>query len=577
MQHPIRTLASVVASQPQAIALSHQAHQQWHHLSYQDLWQQLLVAGSAIRQLAEHAPVAIYSNNCPQWLITDLGAMAAGNVVVPIYATSTVAQLNHILSDSDARLAFVGEQAQYDILAEAKPECLETLVLLSDDINTQPLPYQQLSWQAFLDCEQEAIAEPGNAPLADLATLIYTSGTTGNPKGVMLDYQALASTIAQHQQELAFKPQMRSLAMLPFSHIFERAWSLFVLCSGGHNYLLHDPNELRSALPTVKPEVMCVVPRVLEKVYSTVHDKVAHASMVKRLMFKAATAIGWRSFKRQSYGLSYRLADKLVLSKLRDTMGGALQMVPCGGAKLDENVNKFFQSIGIPVMCGYGLTETTATVSFNRVADRSISDNGRTLPSVEVKLGKNNEILVRGDTVMRGYYNMPEATAEAFSDGWFKTGDAGALDATGRLVVTERLKELMKTSNGKYIAPQRIEGMVGKDAWIEQVAVIADSRHYVSALIVPAFESIEAWAHEQQIAFRNQLELLQNKEVREHFQQRLKSLQSELPNFEQIKKFTLLPRQFSMELGEITPTLKLRRKVIMERFQAEIEAMYKPA
>lgn len=575
MQHPIQSLQAIAEKQPGAKAISFQASQQWHHLSYADLWQQIQLLASSLQALAKQAPIAIFSQNTPRWLLTDFSAMRSGNVVVPVYATNTGEQLKHILNDSGASVLFVGEQAQYDIVVASQPQGIEALVLMSDNIQTTDLPYQQLTWQQFADLAGEL--SPLETDLDRLATILYTSGTTGNPKGVMLDFRALASTIAQHQSELAFKPETRSLALLPFSHIFERAWSMFVICSGGHNFVLHDPNELRTALPEVKPEVMCVVPRVLEKVYSSVHDKVAHASPVKKLMFKFALYQGSKAFRTGKHGPMYRLADKLVLAKLRALLGGSLQMVPCGGAKLDNSVNAFFQAIGVPVLCGYGLTETTATVCFNRVSERSIKDNGRRLPAVEVKIGKNDEILVRGDTVMKGYFNLPKATAETFEDGWFKTGDAGYLDENGRLVITERIKELMKTSNGKYIAPQRIEGMVGKDAWIEQVAVIADSRHYVSALIVPAFEALEEWANEQQIAFKNKLELLQNKEVRDHFNKRLKTLQVELANFEQIKKFTLLPREFSMEMGEITPTLKLRRKVIMERFQQEIDAMYKPA
>ncbi|WP_199671114.1 AMP-dependent synthetase/ligase [Salinibius halmophilus] len=577
MQHPIVSLQAQVASQPNAHALSFQAAQQWHHLTYQALWQQVETLAGSITQVAELSPIAIFSNNCPEWIVSDLAAMATGHVVVPIYATSTAEQLNHILTDSAAKLVIIGEQAQYDVLVQAQPEGVETVVVISNKVVMQTdLPYQQFTWQQFvaLDCPAATLK---TNDLDKLATLIYTSGTTGNPKGVMLDFKALASTIEQHQQELGFKPQTRSLAMLPLSHIFERAWSLFVLCSGGHNYILRDPQALRDALPEVQPQAMCVVPRVLEKVYSTVHDKVAHASPVKKLLFKFSIAQGERAFATGKQGVLYRLADKLVLSKLRATLGGKLELVPCGGAKLDEKVNQFFQALGVPVMCGYGLTETTATVCFNRANARSIADNGSPLPKVEVKIGAKNEVLVRGDTVMRGYYNLPTATSEAFEDGWFKTGDAGYLDEHGRLVITERIKELMKTSNGKYIAPQRIEGVVGKDSWIEQIAVVADSRHFVSALIVPAFEALEAWANEQQIAFKDKMELLQNHQVREHFNQRLKELQSELANFEQIKKFTLLSREFSMELGEITPTLKLRRKVIMERFQQEIEAMYKPA
>ncbi|MGL4466834.1 MAG: AMP-dependent synthetase/ligase, partial [Plesiomonas shigelloides] len=272
---------------------------------------------------------------------------------------------------------------------------------------------------------------------------------------------------------------------------------------------------------------------------------------------------------------SFRMADKLVLSKLRGALGGRTRFMPTSGAKLDDKINLFFQSIGINIKYGYGMTETCATVSCWEDDEYRFGSIGTPLPGVEVRIGEENEIQVRGPTVMRGYFNKPEETARTFTeDGWLKTGDAGQLDAQGNLFITERIKDLMKTSGGKYIAPQMIEGTLGQDRFIEQIAVIADTRKFVSALIVPCFESLEDYARSVNIKYQDRMELLRHSQVMEMFEQRLKAMQKELARFEQVKRFTLLPEAFTMERGELTPTLKLRRKIITQRYEREIEAMY---
>ncbi|GAB1103278.1 MAG: long-chain fatty acid--CoA ligase [Shewanella algae] len=530
----------------------------------------------------------ILSHNCPQWTCVDVGVIRARGVVVPVYPTSTLEQAAYIINDAGAKLLFVDNKAQYELACELESLCptLNCVVVFDKQVTLKQPHHQHLDTLLEQTVPEEArtelAAREQGATLDDLLTLIYTSGTTGDPKGVMLDQRNFASAMRQHQQKIPFSSDQVSLVFLPLSHVYERGWSFYVLSRGGRNVYLADTQRVKEAIAAVRPHTLCVVPRFLEKVYSAVQDKVARAGNGRRKLFAWALSVGERQFEVMQgrakpsawLSLQWRLADKLVYGKLRAALGGRLQLMPCGGAALDAKVSAFFAAINLPVLCGYGMTETTATVTCNTLDNRVTGSNGRCMPEVEVRLGAENEILVRGDTVMRGYFNRPEDTAEAFEDGWLRTGDAGYLDEQGNLFITDRIKELMKTSNGKYIAPQRVEGKVGCCPFIEQVAVVADARNYVTALIVPAFEALEAWAKQKGLSYESPLELIRHSHVVEHFEERLKHLQQELAGFEQIKKFTLLPEAFSMEAGLITPTLKLRRKMIYHKYSREINAMY---
>ncbi|MBP6517801.1 MULTISPECIES: AMP-dependent synthetase/ligase [unclassified Shewanella] len=594
--HVIRLLQQQSESLKDAVALEgFEMAAPWYQVS----WQAFDQISSKIAQVLIELGVqvqdrcVILAQNCPQWTCADVGTLKTRAVVVPIYPTSTVEQASFIVNDATAKVIFVDDAKQYAMACELQALCpsLEHVIvfdasvtLAADNANQHWHLDTLLAGDTQLNIEQEAELNQRlqAANLDDLLTLIYTSGTTGDPKGVMLDYRNMASTIRQHDQKLAFHSGDVSLAFLPLSHVFERSWSFYVLCRGGHNVYLQNTQRVKEAISAVRPHTLCVVPRFLEKVYSAVQDKVAKSADGRKKLFAWAMRVGQRQFEvgqgRAKGGLwlslQWRLAHKLVYSKLQAVLGGRLKFMPCGGAALDVNVGSFFHAINIPVLCGYGMTETNATVTCNTLGNRVPGSNGQPLLETEIKLGKDDEILVRGATVMRGYYNRPEDTAAAFEDGWLKTGDAGRFDANGNLFITDRIKELMKTSNGKYIAPQRVEGAVGCCPFIEQVAIIADARNYVTALIVPAFESLEAWAKDKGLKYESPLELLRHSHVVEHFEQRLKQLQHELAGFEQIKKFTLLPEAFSMEAGLITPTLKLRRKMIYHKYAHEINAMY---
>lgn len=567
-------------------ALRYKSQQIWQDISWQSFQQSvdlfslaLLAHGIEVQQ-----KIAIFAHNMPQWTITDFGALQIRAVTVPIYATNTAKQAEFILNHADIRILFVGDHEQLEAALEVADNCplLEKIVCMkSQEISLiRPLAHTKVEngndfiAYASQDKQTELNQRLADKNLSDLFTLIYTSGTTGEPKGVMLDYANIAHQLHAHDLALPkIDENDVSLSFLPFSHIFERAWVAYVLYRGATVCYLEDTNEVRNALNEVKPTLMCAVPRLYEKMYSAIWDKVNKAPIHRRALFKWAISVGK---KKRKNTLSYKLADKLVLNKLRALLGGRIRMMPCGGAKLEPTIGQFFQAIGVNIKLGYGMTETTATVSC--WADEQFEPNsiGRLMPNAEVKIGENNEILVRGGMVMRGYYKRPEETALAFTeDGFLKTGDAGEFDAQSNLYITDRIKELMKTSNGKYIAPQYIEGKIGKDKFIEQIAIIADAKKYVSALIVPCFESLEEYAKQLNIKYQDRMELVKHSEIVQLFEKRINELQKELAHFEQIKKFTLLPQAFSVKMEEITPTLKLRRKVILERYRKQIESMYK--
>ncbi|CAG18856.1 AMP-dependent synthetase/ligase [Photobacterium profundum] len=589
--HIVNRIRTQIARLGDKVALRHQAQEQWQDITWNEFGEQ--IQQLAIAMLAHgmnvQDKVAIFSNNMPRWTVTDFAALYNRCVTVPIYSTNTPQQAAYVLNDADVRLLFVGEQVQLDAaigIAEGCPK-LERIVTLSDDLvlpdNPLVCSFNDFLCAATPELEAELQQRLNDTAMDDLLTLIYTSGTTGTPKGVMLDYANIAAQLAGHDQNLSLDEGDSSLCFLPLSHVFERAWTFYVLHRGAINHYLTDTNQLKEALADVKPNVMAAVPRVYEKIYSTVHDKVSRAPFHRKLIFTWAVNMGARMAvchqeHRQPSKLltmSHNLANKLVLSKLRDILGGNIKFMPCGGAKLDEGIGRFFHAIGINVKLGYGMTETTATVSCWDDQCFNPDSIGMAMPGAEIKIGENNEILVRGPMVMRGYYNMPEETAKNFTeDGFLKTGDAGHFDEQGNLFITDRIKELMKTSGGKYIAPQVIEGAIGKDHFIEQIAVIADTRKFVSALIVPCFDTLEEHARELNIKYKDRLELVKNSQIVELIEKRVVELQKDLARFEQVKKITLLPKAFSMDKGELTPTQKLRRKVIHDRYHQEIERMY---
>lgn len=589
--HIVKRIREQISAGGERCALKHKVGDAWKSISWKQFGQQMDALSLALlsQNIGVQDKIGLFSNNIPQWTITDFAALQLRAVTVPIYPTNTAEQSAYILQNADVKILFVGEQAQFDVATCIFAQCeqLQLIVAMDESVDLHEFEHA-VHWSDFIELGQES--DRGELDLRlqqanfdDLITLIYTSGTTGQPKGVMLDYANIGAQLEGHDQRLNLTKDDVSLCFLPLSHVFERAWTFYVLYKGATNCYLHDVSHVREALTEVRPTVMCAVPRFYEKIFSAIHEKVARAPFHRKVMFTWAVNMGAKmaachqEHRKPSWLLKkcHKFADKIVLAKLRALLGGRINFMPCGGAKLDETIGRFFHALGINVKLGYGMTETTATISCWDDNCFNPDSIGLSMPGAQVKIGENNEILVRGPMVMRGYYKMPEETAKTFDEhGFLKTGDAGHIDDQGNLFITDRIKELMKTSGGKYIAPQVIEGAIGKDHFIEQIAVIADTRKFVSALIVPCFDALEEHAKELNIKYHDRMELLKNSEVIEMFEKRINELQDGLAKFEQVKKFKLLPKAFSMDEGELTPTQKLRRKVINTRYEEEIEEMY---
>ena len=591
--HYVSLFRENIQKYPKKEALMRKIDAHWQPISWEKLGTITTQLSKALLQqgVAPQQTVGILSQNTPQWTLTDLACLQIRAVTVPIYTSNTAEQALYVMNHAEIKFLFVGDEKQYHKALEVADQCpsLQKIILFDDHIQLKEQKYS-IHWTDFLAFgNNEALDDVlqrriDSRDLSDLFTVIYTSGTTGEPKGVMLTYENLAYQMLGHSQRLEVDDTDSSLSFLPLTHVYERAWTFFCLYKAIVVYYLEDTNLVREALAEVRPTLMCAVPRFYEKIFATVHDKADAASFAKRMLFKLAVKTGRRvlTLKEQNRKPSfllkkaYNFFDKLVYTKLKAVLGGRIKFMPCGGANLEPSIGRFFQSIGINVKLGYGMTETTATVSCwgdNRFNLQSV---GTLMPNVQVRIGEDNEILVKGGMVMKGYYKNPEETAKAFTpDGFLRTGDAGKIDENNNLFITERIKELMKTSNGKYIAPQLIEGKVGKYNLIEQIAVIADGKKFVSALIVPNYEMLTQAFKDLNIKYKNTAELIKHSQVIEYIGKQLQKFQSDLPDYEQIKKFTLLPTAFSIERNEITPTLKLRRKVIYANYSREIEAMYR--
>lgn len=551
----------------------------------QDLSKALLNFG-----VQEHQNVAIFSENSPEWIIADIAIMSIRGITVPIYATNSKKEVEYIINDAEISVLFVGNQEAYNKAFEISQTSnyLKLIVALSDTIhlenNKNSIHLNKfIAFEPSSEIETKLQKRYFEAEETDLASIIYTSGTTGEPKGVMLDHTNLIQTLKAHDYELDVSEKDVSLSFLPLSHIYERIWVFFCLHRGIKVYFNQDPKQIAEVLKEVKPTVMCTVPRIFEKIFAAIQDKRKEASPTKMKLASWALGIGNSYYNKHKridkkvpllLKLKFKIADRLVLSKLREVFGGRIKFMPCGGAPLAADMVSFFHSFGLNIKCGYGLTETTATVSLFGYKHFEFNSAGKTILGTEIKIGENDEILVKGPGVMKGYYKKPKETAEVFENGWFKTGDAGMLDEKGNLIITDRIKDLMKTSGGKYIAPQKLELALINDAFIEQIAVIGDQQKYVTALAVPSFENLKKYALEHKITFKDIEELINHNQIKDMFEKRVEELQKEFSVFEKIKKVTLLPKEFSIEAGEITATLKLKRKVIQKKYKELIDKMY---
>ena len=528
-----------------------------------------------------------------QSLFMDFGAFGIRAVTVPLYATSSETQVHYILEDAQIRYLFVGEQQQYDVAFRvmALSHSLKQIVVFDRDVKLDPRDESTIYMDDFLAmgkaCQHQAEVDKRTAEsdTEDLMNILYTSGTTGESKGVMLSHAGYESVMDAHCDRFpGLGENDVVINFLPFTHVFERAWSCWCLCVGAELNINLRPQDIQMTIKEVRPTAMCSVPRFWEKVYAGVNEVINDATGVKKTLMLDAIKVGREhNVNYVCKGLTppmwlhlkYKFYEKTIYNLLKKTLGldrGAF--FPTAGAAIPPAVQEFVLSVGINMVAGYGLTESIATVSCENNFDHAVGSVGKLMPHMQVKFGENDEILLKGPAITKGYYKKEAATKAAFTeDGWFRTGDAGYMK-DDFLYLTERIKDLFKTSNGKYIAPQTIETKMVVDRYIDQISIIADERKFVAALIVPDYKLVEKFAADRGIQYASMAELLKHKAVTELFTERIETLQQQFAHYEQIKKFTLLPEPFSMAKGELTNTLKIKRNVLNKNYAAEIEAMY---
>ncbi len=540
-----------------------------------------------------HDKIAVFSQNCVHYLYTDFGAYGIKVCSIPFYATSSEQQIQYMINDGQVRFLFVGEQDQYDKAHRVFALCpsLERIIIFDSSVRISTHDPAALYFKDFIklgenlprQTEVEALYQ--SASMDDMANILYTSGTTGDSKGVMLTYGQYDAALRVNDEVVPVSEKDRVINFLPFTHIFERGWAYLCLSEGAQLIINTYPHEIQESMRQVHPSCMCSVPRFWEKVYIAVKAKMDEAGSVQKKLFYHALAVGRkRNIEYIANGkrppltleLEYKIINKTILSMVRKQLGlEHPNIFPTAGAYVSPEVEEFILSVGIGMVVGYGLTESLATVSCVHLDKKfTIGSVGRPISSIQIKIGEDNEILLKGPTITKGYYHRDTTNAKVFDEeGFFHTGDAGYMK-DGELFLTERIKDLFKTSNGKYIAPQQVESLLLVDKFIDQVAVIADQRKFVSALIVPEFRLVEDWAREHHIAFSSREDLCANEQVKKMLQERINTLQQQLAYYEQIKRITLLPHHFSMESGELTNTLKIRRPIINKNYQEEIDKMY---
>ncbi len=571
----------------------------WVPVTWNDFDRTVRLAANALAALGveEQENVGIFSQNKPECLMTDFAAFANRAVTIPLYATSSALQVQYIVNDACVRYLFIGEQYQYDTAFSVFGYCetLKQMIIFDPAVRRDPRDQTSIYWDDFLrqgeGFPHQALVGERTERVAehDLMNILYTSGTTGEPKGVMLRYSNYNEIFRTHDSLLCMLDDRDvSLNFLPLTHIFEKAWTYFCLHRGVLVCVNLRPAEVQQSLREVRPTVMCSVPRFWEKVYQAVHERIAHESPLRRALMLDALRTGREhnlDYLRRGkipplmLRMKYKFYEKTVYALLKKTIGLENgHFFPTAGAAVSDEICEFAHSVGLHMMVGYGLTESTATVSLYHWQGFELGSVGSVIPGLEIKISEdNNEILLRGKTITDGYYKKPVSTAEAFdADGWFHTGDAGRLK-DGHLYLTGRIKELFKTSNGKYISPQALETRLTIDRYIDQIAIIADRRKFVSALIVPVYGYVKEYAARKGIAYHSIEELLEHPKIQALFQARIATLQQQFAHYEQVKRFVLLPRPFSMEQGELTNTLKLRRAVVAEHFKKEIDKMYADA
>jgi len=568
---------------------------EWKSYSWNQFSQTVRVVSNALLNLGVKVQenVGVFSQNSIQYLFCDFGAWGIRAVTIPFYATSSEQQIQFMVNDAKVRFLFVGEQEQYDKARRVFSTCqtLERIIIFDKGVRIAEQDANAMYFDDFLKLgenlprQTEVEALTAAASMDDIANILYTSGTTGDSKGVILTCGQYHAAMEANNKCVPVGEKDRVLNFLPFTHIFEKGWKILCLTEGATLIVNTYPLEVQQSMRETHPTCMSSVPRFWEKVYMGVLEQIEKASAPKRKLFLHALNVGKRhnidylsKGKRPPLALhlEYEMLNKTVFSLVRKELGlERAHFFPTAGATVNPKVEEFVHSIGINMVVGYGLTESLATVSCNHLGEPfTVGGVGIPIEGIDIKISDEGEVLLKGPTITIGYYNRDDLTKAAFTDdGYFKTGDSGYLKG-GELFLKERIKDLYKTSNGKYIAPQMIESKLLVDKYIDQIAIIADQRKFVSALIIPVYSLLEEYAREHQIAFESREDLCVNPQINEMMKERIDTLQQQLAHYEQIKRFTLLPRNFSMERGELTNTLKIKRRVLNENYRKEIDQMY---
>lgn len=567
----------------------------WKSATWRDFSRKVRHVSNALLNIGVRVQenVGVFSQNAVEYLYTDFGAFGIRAVTVPFYATSSEQQIQYMIDDAQIRVLFVGEQEQYDKARRVFVHChtLERIIIYDRRVEINPADKNSLYFDDFMTLGENSPRQSEVEKLYaeacddDLCNILYTSGTTGNSKGVMLTYGQYHAALEANDKVIPVGESDRIMDFLPMTHIFERAWLFLCISEGAEIVVNTNPKDIQQSMRQVHPTCMCAVPRFWEKVYAEVIDRIDRATPAQRKLLNKALEIGRRhNIEYLSKGrrpplalrMKYALMHRTLFRIVRDELGlDRPNIFPTAGATVSAEIESFVHSIGICMIVGYGLTESLATVSADfKGRPFTVGSVGRLIDGLHVKFGENDEIMLKGPTITKGYYKREELNKLAFDEeGFFHTGDSGYLK-NGELFLTDRIKDLFKTSNGKYIAPQIIESKLLVDKFIDQIAVIADRRKFVSALIIPDYALLEEYAAKHGIKFNSREELCADAGIHEMMAERIETLQQQLASYEKIKRFTLLPNHFTMERGELTNTLKIRRKVLNKNYAAEIEKMY---
>ena len=577
-------------------ALMHKVNGAYQHITFSELRSrvQRFALGLTTLQIKKGEMVGLISENRPEWVVSDLAMMYLGAVNVPLYPTMTPKQIEFIFNDARVRCVIVSNQTQLakvmkivDLIPSLEHIIVFNEKVTSDDVRV--VSYQSLMQRGeSSECAQrDFLSQCAEHALPDeLFTLIYTSGTTGNPKGVMLTHRNLVSNIQSTAPCFPISHDDILLSFLPLCHSYERMGSYYLALSCGATIAYAESVEtVRENFLEVRPTVMTSVPRFFERLYSRIMKHVESGPRFKRIIFEWAITVGKKSAAARKLGninpflwIQHRVADILVHRKLRDKTGGRMRFFVSGGAALSRDLGEFFEAVGLQIIEGYGLSETSPVLSINRLDDFKFGTVGKPIPGVEIRIAADGEVLARGPNIMKGYWGDPVATSEAVDgDGWFHTGDIGVFDEDGFLVITDRKKHLFVSSGGKNIAPQPIESLFLQSKYIDQFVLVGDARMYLTALVVPDFDVIREFASHSQIALPVENGVTEQSEIRKFFDDEIAKIQKDLPNYERVRRYALLTVPFSVENGDLTPTMKTRRKFVEEKYKSTIEKMYEAA